>query len=430
MRYIFGLLGFSLLSVGLIGQKYPNVTLGTSGATGLGLCEPSISINPVNSANMVAGAILDQVFYSQDSGKTWQQDTLKSTYGVWGDPVLISDYAGCHYFLHLSDPTGKNWQSEEILDRIVVQKSTNGGKSWSNGSYMGLNHPKDQDKHWAVADPGSGNLYVTWTQFDDYGSEEPTDHSNIMFSLSRDSGTTWSEAKSINQIPGNCLDGDSTTEGAVPAVGPDGQVYVAWSNQNKIFFDRSTNQGQTWLNKDKVVARHVGGWDTDVPGLKRSNGMPVTVCDISESKNRGTIYVNWVDDRNGHYDVWLAKSSDEGETWSVPLRINDDTTQADQFFSWLACDPLNGYLYCVFYDRRHNTNLQTDVFLAYSKDGGLTWTNEKISESSFTPTKEVFFGDYNHIGAYNGVVRPIWTRYEKGQLSIHTALINSKNLKN
>ncbi|MDZ7847454.1 MAG: sialidase family protein [Owenweeksia sp.] len=82
----------------------------------------------------------------------------------------------------------------------------------------------------------------------------------------------------------------------------------------------------------------------------RANGMPVTVCDLSEGPYRGTIYVNWVDNRNGHYDVWLSKSEDEGETWSEPLRVNDDETERDQFFTWLTCDPTTGYLYAVFYD--------------------------------------------------------------------------------
>jgi len=426
MRIAF-LLFLSALSLNFLGaQNYPNITLGTSSALGHGLCEPSITINPQNPANLVAGAILDQVFYSQDSGKTWLRDTLKSTYGVWGDPVVITDYAGNHYFLHLSDPTGRNWQSEEILDRIVIQKSTDGGKSWNNGSYTGLDHPKDQDKHWAVVDSASGNIYVTWTQFDDYGSEDTADQSNIMFSASRDSGATWSKAQIISQVPGNCLDGDSTTEGAVPAVGPKGEVYVAWSNQGKIYFDRSLDSGKTWLKYDQLIARHVGGWETEVPGLQRSNGMPVTVCDISKGPNRGTIYVSWVDDRNGNYDVWLSKSTDQGYNWSAPQRLNDDSTQADQFLTWLACDPVTGYLYSVFYDRRNHEDLQTDVYLAFSQDGGATWTNEKISESPFAPTDQIFFGDYNHIDAYDGVVRPIWTRYENMQLSIHTALINFK----
>ena len=38
-----------------------------------------------------------------------------------------------------------------------------------------------------------------------------------------------------------------TTEGAVPAIGPDGTVYVAWALDETIWFDRSEDGGKTWL---------------------------------------------------------------------------------------------------------------------------------------------------------------------------------------
>ncbi len=383
-----------------------------------------VLILALNLGTLVAGAILDRVFYSFDGGETWSADSLNSSYGVWGDPVVISDFQGSHYYLHLSDPTGRNWQSEEILDRIVCQRSDDGGVTWNNGSYMGLNHPKDQDKQWAAVDPRSGTLYCTWTQFDDYGSEEIDDYSNILFSLSNDRGESWSDPVRINQYSGNCLDGDSTVEGAVPAVGPDGEVYVAWSFADKIWFDRIEEEGRS-MSQDHIVADQPGGWDIDVEGLMRCNGMPVTVCDISDGPNRGTIYVNWVDDRNGDYDVWVAKSTDKGETWSDPMKVNDDRSKRDQFFTWMACDPATGYLYSIFYDRRNTKGIATEVYLAYSKNGGKKWKNIKISEKPFFCNPLIFFGDYNNIDAYKGRVRPIWTRLDAdGTMSIWTALID------
>ncbi len=407
--------------------QYPNVELGFSVAQMRGLCEPSLAVSKANPAYQVAGAILDQVFYSSDSGKTWTRDTLTSSYGVWGDPVLISDYQGNFYFLHLSDPTGENWSSEEILDRIVCQKSEDNGKTWNDGGYMGYHHPKDQDKQWAVADM-EGNLYATWTQFDDYGSKDTAMHSNILFAKSADGGLNWTESVRINQFAGNCLDGDQTTEGAVPAVANDGSLYVAWAYDERIYFDRSKDGGKTWLERDIQVAHQPGGWDIKIEGLMRANGMPVTVVNKHPGEREGEIYINWVDNRNGNYDVWFVRSSDGGETWTGPLRVNDDKTQTDQFFSWLTCDQATGNLYCVFYDRRNFEDTQTEVYLATSEDGGRTWLNEKISEEAFKPNPNVFFGDYNHIDAYDGVVRPIWTRYDKGgRTSIWTALINKKD---
>ncbi|NVK28452.1 MAG: exo-alpha-sialidase [Flavobacteriia bacterium] len=393
----------------------------------MGPCEPSIAININNPANIVAGSILDRVYYSNDSGKTWITDDLDSPYGVWGDPVIVSDANGRFLFFHLSDPTGKNWASEEILDRIVCQWSDDGGENWSDGSYMGLDHPKDQDKEWAAVDLRNNNVYCTWTQFDDYGSKEDEDQSNILFSMSEDGGENWSKAIQINEKSGGCLDDDNTTEGAVPSVGPNGEVYVAWALSEEIWFDKSLDGGQTWLENDIKVADQPGGWDVDIEGIQRSNGMPVTGCDVTEGPNRGTVYVVWSDHRRDEdpMDIWLAKSTDEGETWSEPIRVNQDETNNVQFLPWLAVDPITGDLHVVFYDRRAHDDNHTDVYVASSSDGGTTWTEQRVNDESFLPIAQIFFGDYNNISAYNGMVRPIWTEFRGGKLQVWTALMDN-----
>lgn len=392
-----------------------------------GPCEPSIAINPKNPRQVVAGAILDRYYWSDDGGRSWHKDTLKSSHGVFGDPMLLADWQGNFYYAHLSDPQGKEWQGDSLLDRIVIQKSTDGGRTYNDGAFCGARHPKDQDKHWLAADPKTNALYCTWTEFDVYGSHDlAKDHSRILFSKSTDGGATWSEALKINQFEGDCEDDDNTVEGAVPAAGPNGEIYVAWAWNNKIWFDRSTDGGKTWLDKDIVVADQPGGWTFDIPGITRCNGMPILVCDLSNGPNHGTLYINWSDQRRGENDtdIWVSKSVDGGRNWSKPRRVNDDKKGKHQFLSWLAIDQATGFLYCVFYDRRAYGDEQTDVYLAVSRNAGKTFENLKISDSPFDPTKFVFFGDYNHISAHNGVVRPIWTRLDKGVLSVWTALID------
>lgn len=405
-------------------SAYQNIIIDEAPSAG-GPEEPTIAISLKDTQYLVAGANINRTYYSTDGGRTWAKNRLSSKFGVWGDPVAISNSKGHFYFFHLSDPTGRNWASEEILDRIVVQRSKNNGKRWNKGWSIGLNHPKDQDKEWACYDPISHEMVVTWTQFDRYGSEQQQDSSYILFSRSNRKGKKWSEPIRINQYAGDCIDDDQTTEGAVPAFGPNGEIYVAWSYDEKIWFDYSLNGGETWLDKDLVVADQPGGWTIDIPGINRCNGMPITVCDISNSPHRGTVYVNWADQRNGETDtdIFVAKSTDGGKTWSDPIQVNDDQTVAHQFLTWMAIDQTTGNLYCVFYDRRNNLDNQTDVYLATSTDGGLTWENERISDKPFLPNSEVFFGDYNNISAHLGMVRPIWTHLEDGKLSIRTALI-------
>jgi hypothetical protein len=287
---------------------------------GNGPCEPSIAVSPKNPQNVAAGAILNRYYWSNDGGRTWKNGTLKSkAAGVYGDPVLIGDWKGNFFYSHLSDPEGTGWASAKLLDRIVIQKSTDGGKTYDDGSWCGLHHPKDQDKPWLCSDPKTGNIACSWTEFDKYASKDlEKDHSRILFSQSTDGGKSWSEALAISQFEGNCLDDDDTTEGAVPAYGPNGEIYVAWSYDEKIWFDRSTDGGKTWLKQDIVAAEQPGGWEIEIDGLNRTNVMPILVCDLSSGPNRGTLYLCWGDQRNGENDtdIFMAKSVDGGLQWS------------------------------------------------------------------------------------------------------------------
>ncbi|MEA3444839.1 MAG: sialidase family protein, partial [Bacteroidota bacterium] len=248
--------------------------------------EPTIIINPNNTQQLVAGANINNVYFSSDGGQSWTIGEMTSdSFNVWGDPCIIVDTAGHYYFFHLSYP-----DSTYFIDRMVCQKSTDGGASWGNITYFAHDWPKQQDKEWAVVDRANNNIYVSWTQFDIYGSSLPLDSSIIRFTKSTDNGNTWSEPIRLNKIAGDCIDSDNTVEGAVPAVGPNGEVYVAWVGIDGIFFDRSIDEGNTWLDDDILVSTVPGGWDYHIPGLQRCNGLPVTVCDTSGGQNHGTIY--------------------------------------------------------------------------------------------------------------------------------------------
>lgn len=411
------LLSFFLTASSLFAQ-YQNIVIDNTGSPE----EPSIMINPKNTNQLVAGSNIDNYYYSEDGGFTWTKGTLVSPgNGVWGDPCIIVDTAESFYFFHLANPPGGAW-----IDRIVAQKFDFATHSWTDGTYTGLNGDKNQDKAWAVVDSANNNIYVTWTQFDDYGSGNPNDSSIILFSKSVDAGETWSTPLRINKVAGDCIDSDNTVEGAVPAVGPNGELYVAWAGPEGIVFNRSMDEGDTWLDDDIFISDQPGGWDYNIPGIYRANGLPVTCCDVSHSPYRGTIYVNWTDHRSGDNDtdVWIAKSTDGGNTWSSPIRVNDDPPGKEQFFSWMAIDGANGNVYVVFYDRRNYNDNNTDVYIARSVDGGETFQNIMVSESPFLPYSGVFFGDYTNITVYDGKVRPIWARLQNGSLSVLTAIVD------
>ena len=133
--------------------------------------EPAILINPTNPQNMVAAANIKSLYVSNDGGKSWEKTTMKSQHGVFGDPCLISNTKGQIFYFHLSDPSGKGWSSDDILDRIVCQRSDDGERLGAKEATWDCTAPKIRTKEWAVVDPRNDNIYVTWTQFDTYGSK-------------------------------------------------------------------------------------------------------------------------------------------------------------------------------------------------------------------------------------------------------------------
>ena len=406
-------------------SQFENVQVFAPGALDYPPCEPSIAIDPNDPSRMVAGAVLKYAFASTDSGRTWQHQIMRSRHGVYGDPCIVADNEGRFHYFHLSDPEGGGWSSSRLLDRIVHQHTRRKLSKWTKGVGIGENHPADQDKEWATFDPVNDQLILTWTQFDEYNSTDSACESNILIAISED-GKSWSEPQVLSSIPGNCLDNSGTVEGVTTDVDKSGVIHAAWSLNGRIYYTRGKYDGIQWsFEREKAVVKQGANWDFDIPGLDRANGMPVIKVD-RRSGVEETIYINWADQRNGadDTDVWVIRSADGGSTWSEPIRVNDDLPGKHQFFTWMDIDRSTGHLYAVFYDRRNHDDHSTDVYLAISEDGGRSFKNIRISESPFVPPAAGFFGDYNNISVVDGVVRPIWTRYENGVQSIWTAIIN------
>jgi hypothetical protein len=257
------------------------------------------------------------------------------------------------------------------------------------------------------------------------------DSSIILFTRSVDQGLTWSTPVRISKRAGDCIDSDNTVEGAVPAVGPEGQIYVSWAGPLGLTFNYSEDEGLTWPDTNIILTDIPGGWDYNIPGINRANGLPVTCCDLSNGPYNGNIYINWSDQRNGvsDTDIWFKKSTDGGQSWGPNQRVNDDQPGKQQFFTWMTIDQVTGIIYIIFYDRRNYPDTQTDVYLAVSSDGGATFENMRISQAPFIPnncpTGYNFFGDYTHISAHNNIVRPIWATCDNSNQSIKIAIIDS-----
>ena len=397
--------------------------------------EVSVAINPTDPDHIVAASqqgANNVTYASKDAGKTWKTvATANPNKRVQGDDVVTFSGDGLAARAYISFVGIREKRPARAANGIFIATSKD-GIMWGDPVPV-IDHVNTvtpmEDKPWIRFDTNKdskykGNLYVAWTRFDEYGSKVPENKTHIYFSRSKDNGKTFSVPWRISENPGDCLDKSTTVMGAVPAVGPKGEVYVVWAGPKGLSFVRSDNGGFTF-GKEKVLTDTPGAWDFDVAGIMRCNGMPSVGVDLSNGPHRGTIHVNWADKRNGDPDIFHMSSSDGGETWTKPARVNDDPKGNDkeQFFTWMAVDPVDGSVNIAFYDRRESDDTKTGVTLARSIDGGKTFVNHKVNQEPFACVKGVFFGDYIGIDAIGGRVVVSYMHFTKGPVVALSAAI-------
>ncbi|MDO8631704.1 MAG: right-handed parallel beta-helix repeat-containing protein [Phycisphaerales bacterium] len=354
--------------------------------------EPTIAVDPTDRSRIaIAWRQFDTIAsnfrqagvgYSHDGGDTWTARTLDPGH-FRSDPVLAADSAGNFYFSSLSSVTSAD-----------LFRSYDGGVTW-----LGPVSAFGGDKQWMIVDrtmsPGAGNIYQTW-------NAQSSCCGNTDFTRSIDGGLTFQSPQSIPapKIKWGTLD-----------VGPDGTLYIAGSDlgQNTHLFTKSQNakfRGQT-PNFSPISTINLGGF-TNSGGPPNPGGLLGQVwiaVDRSNGPTRGNIYVLGSVNPPGPdpLDVMLIRSTDGGQSWSAPIRINDDPTDilAYQWFGTMSVAP-NGRIDVIWNDTRNDPFVGfSEVYHSSSIDGGTTWSaNVPISvpfNHSLGYPNQYKIGDYYHM---------------------------------
>jgi hypothetical protein len=315
--------------------------------------------------------------------------------------------------VHLSRNAKKKWP--EWFDCIVVQKSTDDGISWNDGAAIGLNG-KMHDKAWIHIDdeinsPYKGSVYISWTQFDKYNSSAPEDSSQILFSKSIDAGLHFSTPVRVNDQSGDCLDGDSTLEGATLGNLPDGTLFMVWAGFGRLYFDKSSDGGKTW-GTDQVITSIADGWKIEVPGFMRCNGLPF----VHVSTDFG-IRVITAHDVNGRKQIIMYESNDLGKNWKA-IRVSDLDETADHIMPHADWDKKSRTYRVLYYEIKKN---QVQVILSTLKPGAQNFEHQIISRRPFeVPGETLFFGDYIQVTTHENVTHMVWTEIEKNRSVVKT----------
>lgn len=428
--------------------------------------EVSLAVNPNDPLNLVGGSkdfslqdgppcsehnVWSGVYWTKDGGHTWTHDllpghpgddreTVLSQYDCGSDPVLAFGPDGTVYYasIHFSlDTEGQGPPAPQLSPvlgypteaaNLAVTRSLDGGETWEDP--VELLHRDDGsliDKEWLAVDPVTGQLYVSY--FD-------TQDGNLEIMRSDDRGQSWTEPVIV------VASGDGLTEPrpqiqfAQVEVGPDGTVhFIYWAVRegggvSGIYHKASTDDGETWTPPHEV-ASYVPVLDLEVTHEYRIVPLP----DLAVDPGDGSVHVAYPSPATDgapswapqNLDLYAASSTDGGQTWADPVRVNDDLVgpQNEQWMSTAEVGP-DGTLHVTWLDYRDDPEGQwAYVYHAYSTDEGASFSeNARVSDVPFDGTGGYHQSGSGTIGDYMGLavselaVHPFWadTRHERNDV--------------
>jgi hypothetical protein len=179
-----------------------------------------------------------------------------------------------------------------------------------------------------------------------------------------------------------------------------------------------------------------------IPGILTDRLYPCSqlAIDKSNKSSSGNLYSVWTANGreqtlNNGSDIYFTRSTDGGLNWSDPIIINDNISgvKNEQYYPAITVNE-NGVLIISWYDRRMDVqnNLNTQIYMVYSFDGGKTFTRNFPVTSIPTNFSTVGLnnggfgiGEYTSVVSTKGYAIPVWTdgRTNDGNLNIYAAFV-------
>jgi len=191
---------------------------------------------------------------------------------------------------------------------------------------------------------------------------------------------------------------------------------VVTGGQGQIMLDRSTDGGTTWGTDQLVSTINLPPLNvtTQVPVASDAlakGGTPIA-ADPTNASNLFLVYAEDVDPTDAdEADIFLIASTNAGVTWSSPVQVNhDDLTDGDNILPWIDVKP-DGTIDVAWYDRRNDVNdVLWDVYIARSTDAGQTFSaNVRISDTSVPSPTNKWLGEYLGLAADSTNAYVAWT---------------------
>jgi DNA/RNA endonuclease YhcR with UshA esterase domain len=208
---------------------------------------------------------------------------------------------------------------------VYYKRSTDNGENWGSDTRL----TSDDSGSWVpVVAVDGNNIHVIWQEDRDRNYE-------VYYKRSTDNGENWGSDTRLTSD-------DSISAGPVVAV--DGNnIHVLWQDNRdgnyEVYYKRSTDNGENWGSDTRLTI------------------------------NGDNIHVVWQDDRDGNYEVYYKRSTDNGENWGSDTRLTSDDSG-----SWVPVVAVNGdNIHVVWQDRRDGNY---EVYYKRSTDNGENWGSD------------------------------------------------------
>ncbi len=333
--------------------------------------EPFLALNPRNGANLLVtstavneqGTLGSALYMSEDEGHGWSRVHLQKDaepVAEGGDAVVYFDPAGAAYFATIG------------RGGFRLTHSSDGGRTWAPMTVVFGGLIDRQYLAFARSDGKfAGRIYAVGTAYVIRDVDGGALRRAILFCYSTDGGATFS-------APAMLVASAATENIGIlgdPIVTPDDKVIVPFETKSdaddvnrRVRVIVSEDGGASWSRPYDVARVH------HATGYRYLQGMGVIrgAVDTSKAATRGRVYLAWSTFDGDKYDVECVYS-DDGERWSSPTKVNDNTNPVDQANPAIAVNQ-DGIVALIWNDRRDTP--RNDCFRlygAYSVDGGASF---------------------------------------------------------
>jgi hypothetical protein len=368
-------------------ETYPNITQSTTFTAG----------NPDNPLQIVVtytdsrGITVNNsagVSVSTDGGNTFTRLTIagQSPFPNCGSPIIAYNKPTQTWFIACNDGG---------CGGIGGYKSTTpwDPNSWTHYCIYSTTGA-DRESAWADTNSSSpfyGRMYISWNDF--------TRGEAIFVRYSTDNGLTWTDERQLNsgtpfirnvQITGDLATGDVYLAGM-----DEGGGGFPHNDTNLIF--RSTDGGNTWSNTYTGPSfpgpgvGFVGYFAVMFPdggGYWRHEGWG------EPAALNGVVHLVYAQHGAGSDpgDVYYIRSTDKGQTFSAPLKLNTDVTTRPQWEPGLSVGT-DGSVFAVWYDTRESVSCTRGdptvpcyrMWARKSNDNGVTWLPDDMFSDVISP---------------------------------------------